>query len=92
METSLITGDFVQGIDERVRHCLMPGMIDPERVAEDVATDPAFSEPVDRKTDAEAVENWEDEGGTFSRSGNGVIVNDAVQIRGNEIRKESHCT
>jgi hypothetical protein len=58
-------------------------MIDPSRFAEDMATypgfvfpEPAFSNPVQRKTDSEAIEDWEDEGGA---SGPGKEVKEAAR-------------
>lgn len=87
----LIIYDFVQRIDQRVRCYLMCGIINPSRSAKDAASKATISQPVQHKTDAEAVEDWEDEGGASSHSGESIVVNSSP-VPGSEARKEAKCT
>ena len=66
----------------------MRRMIDPSRFAEDVASHATPSNRIQQKTDAEAVEDWEDEGGASSHSGGIVVANDLE----NEVKEEAKCT
>ena len=88
----LIVCDFVPEISERVRCYLMRRMIDPSRFAEDMAGNAISAKQIEQKTDAEAVEEWEDEGSASSHSGGSVIVSDLSLVTENEIKGEAKCT
>ena len=90
--TPLIVCDFVQGIAERVRCYLMRRMIDPSRFAEDVATNATSAKQLEQKTDAEAVKDWEDEGGASSHSGKSAAARDLSLVPTNELNEETKCT
>ena len=66
----------------------MRSLIDPSRFAEDVPSNATPSNQIQQKTDADAVKDWEDEGGASSHSGKIVVANDLE----NEIKEEAKCT
>lgn len=57
------TFDFVRGIHQRVRYDRMP---DTHSLGSPAETRPPFSQPLPEKFDAEALRDWEDEGGAQS--------------------------
>jgi hypothetical protein len=67
-------------------------MIDPSRFAEDVANHKTFSKPLPQKSDTEAVEDWEDEGGASTGSGGDTLVDHSLPAPVNEVTKEPTCT
>ena len=62
------------------------------RFVEDGAINATSSKQLRQKTNAEAVEYWEDEGGAFSHLGESIVVGDLSLGRGNEVRKGAKCT
>ena len=82
---------FMLGIDERVRCYLMQPMIDPSRFAEDLETNPTFPKQHRPKTDTEAIEDWEDEGGASSHSPESIVIGDSCQVPGNRVKEVSKC-
>lgn len=74
-----------------MRYYVMRRMIDPGRFEGDAAN-ATFPKQLQQKTDTEAVEGWEDEGGAFSHSGDSIVVSDLSLVRGNEVKKGAKCT
>ena len=70
----------------------MRRMIDPSRFVEDVATNPMFPKELEQKSDAEAVKDWEGEGGASNHSGGSVVSRDLSVVPGNEVKEEAQCT
>ena len=68
---------------------LMRRMSDPNRLAEDVAT---FSKDLRQRTDAEAVEDWESEGGARRHAAKSIVIEDLSLVPEYQIGKESKCT
>ena len=63
-------------------------MIDPSRFAEDAADHAPFSKQIEPKSDAEAVRDWEDEGGLYGPSESGNGADDLFPARPNESKKD----
>jgi hypothetical protein len=70
----------------------MRRIIDPSRFAEDVAIDATTPKQVQHKTDAESVEDWEDEGGASGHSSKSAVAHDLSLVPGNELNEETKCT
>ena len=70
----------------------MSTTIHPDRCAEEPATNQPAWKQLAQKTDAEAVEDWEDEGGAPSHSGKSTVVNDLSFVPVKAIEKEATCT
>ena len=77
-----------------MRCYLMRRMIDPVRLAENEpgATGLAFAAQLEHKTDAEAVKDWEDEGGASRHSSGSSVANDVALDPENKTKEEAKCT
>ena len=69
----------------------MTRTIVPVSVIGGVATNHTATKELPLKTDVEAVQHWEDEGGAFSHSDDSATVTDASQIREIEGSKGAMC-
>jgi len=75
-----------------MQYYVMRRMIDPGRFVESEATNGTSSKQLQQKTGAEAVEEWEDEGGALSHPGDRIVISDLSPIRGNKVKKGAKCT
>lgn len=75
-----------------MRYCIMSGMIDPGRFAEDVAGNPPFSTHLQQKADTEAMQDWEDEGGTSAPLGETTAAGDFPVVPPGTAGKGTECT
>jgi hypothetical protein len=75
-----------------MRSFVTPTMITPAGFVEGAPTNAKSAEPQQQKTDAQAIDDWEDEGGASSHSGQRIVVPELPPTRGNEVKKEAKCT
>ena len=70
---------------------VMRRMINPAGLAANETTSAAPPEQLQRKRDAEAVADWEDEGGASGHPGESAVVRDLPLVRRNEVKKGATC-